>query len=217
MMCMLLSSPVRTSARWRSTFLCAGAALIALVAAGCNAPPDNRGTSGYRLDPAHDADSELGSQAPRSADLVEATDKMAMDIARRLDINNWESPPRVVLGKIENRSTMRNQNYQVFLVRLRSLLQSSGVREGIDFIAERDRVERYRDQEYGGKDPASSSAAYTSEADYMLVCEIYDLPSGGTNFFLFNYQLVQLRDAASGPQGRPGQIVWENSYEVKFQ
>ncbi|MBX3374652.1 MAG: hypothetical protein KF817_12545 [Phycisphaeraceae bacterium] len=196
----------------------ATAALILGSLAACQtAPPENRGTSGYRLDPTHDADSELGRRAPRSADLVEATDRMAQDIARRIDITNWQSPPRIVLGRIENHSTLRDQNWQVFLARLRSQLQSSSAREGLDFFAERARVERFRDQEYGGKDPASSSAAYRSEADYMLVCEVYDLPSGGTNYFLFNYQLVQLREAASGPQRRPGEIVWENSYEVKFQ
>ena len=51
----------------------------------------------------------------------------------------------------------------------------------------------------------------------MLTCEIYDLPSGGTNYYLFDYQLVQLREAETGPDVGRGAIVWENSYEVKFQ
>ena len=59
--------------------------------------------------------------------------------------------------------------------------------------------------------------AYESRADYVLTCEVYDLPRGGTNYYLLNYQLVQLRDAVTGPDVGSGAIVWENSYEVKFQ
>jgi len=191
-------------------------ALLASLSA-CHTPPPNTGQSGNRMDPTRDASSEADSRAPRSADLVNATDRMAVSIAQRLDVVNRQSPPRIVVGKVENHSRMQNQNYQVFLVRLRSLLQSSGSREGLEFIAERQRVEKYRDQEYGGKDPASTSAAYQSDADYMLNLEIFDLPSGQTNYYLFNYQLVQLRDAVGGPDKGAGRIVWEDSYEVKFQ
>jgi hypothetical protein len=104
----------------------------ALLLAACQAtPPDNRGQSGYRMDPTHDAPSELGSRAPRSQDLVTATDMMAQNIASRLDIANRESPPRIFVGKIENHSAMPEQNYQVFLVRLRGQLQASGARHGL--------------------------------------------------------------------------------------
>ncbi|MDY7109371.1 MAG: hypothetical protein SYC29_12115 [Planctomycetota bacterium] len=189
-----------------------------LLLAACQAtPPDNRGQSGYRMDPARDAPSELGTRAPRSQDLVTASDKMAQDIASRLDITNRESPPRIFVGKIENHSVMPEQNYQVFLVRLRGQLQASGARHGLEFIRERQYVEQQRDREYGGKDPESTAAAYESRADYVLTCEIYDLPSGGTNYYLFDYQLVQLRDAETGPDVGRGAIVWENTYEVKFQ
>jgi hypothetical protein len=191
---------------------------LGLLLQACQSPPPaNRGQSGYRMDPSHDAPSELGTQAPRSADLAAATDKMAQDLAMRLDIVNADSPPRIVVGRIENNTTMPHQNYQIFVVKLRAELQAAGTRHGLEFIRERRAVEAYRDEEYAGKDYDSSADAYMSQADYMLVCEIYDLPSGGTNYFLFDYQLVQLREAATGPNKVPGAIVWENSYEVKFQ
>jgi len=183
---------------------------------GCHTPPQNRGTSGYRMDPTTDSPSEYGVMAPRSADLVNATDQMARDIAQRLDITNRDSPPRIFVGTIENRTSAPAQNYQVFLVRLRSQLNASGAREGLEFVRERAYIEQQRTREYGGKDPYSTAMAYQSRADYVLTCEIYDLPRGGTNYFLLSYQLVQLRDAATGPDVGPGAIVWENSYEVKF-
>lgn len=180
-------------------------------------PPRNQGASGGRIDPTSDAPSEWGSRNLRSQDLIAATDQMAQDIASRLDINNRNSPPKIFVGKIENKTSSRHLNYQVFLARLRAQLNASGARHGLEFIRERDFIEAQRDREYGGKDPDSTAAAYQSRADYVLTCEIYDLPSGGTHYYLLDYQLVQLRDASSGPDVGAGAIVWENSYEVKFQ
>ncbi|MHC5023699.1 MAG: hypothetical protein ACYTGG_07285, partial [Planctomycetota bacterium] len=104
-----------------------------IIAAGCQtqAPP-NRGQSGYRTDPTHDSPSEWGSTTLRSADLVQATDRMAMDIAGRLDVVNTMNPPRIYVGLIENQTSMPSQNYQVFLARLRSLLNQSGTRHGLE-------------------------------------------------------------------------------------
>ena len=190
---------------------------VVTLAACQTGPPPNRGTSGYRMDPTSDSPAEAGVLAPRSADLINATDQMARDIARRLDITDRTSPPRIFVGEIENRTSAPNADYQVFLARLRSQLNSSGAREGLEFVRERGYIEQQRTREYGGKDPSSSAMAYESRADYVLTCEVYDLPRGGTNYYLLNYQLVQLRDAVTGPDVGAGAIVWENSYEVKFQ
>ena len=190
----------------------------ALTLTACQSgPPANRGTSGTRMDPTSDSSTELGSLGLRSADLVTATDRMAQDLAQRLDITSRQSPPKIFVGQIENKTTDRHFNYQVFLARLRAQLNSSGARHGLEFIRERQFVETQRTREYGDKDPQATASAYESRADYVLTCEIYDLPSGGTNYYLLDYQLVQLRDASSGPDVGSGAIVWENSYEVKFQ
>jgi hypothetical protein len=191
--------------------------ILCLLSACQNRPPKNEGMTGGRMDPTHDAPSEMGTRDLRSADLVNATDKMAQDIASRLDITNRQSPPKIFVGKIENKTSSRNQNYQVFLTRLRAQLNASGARHGLEFIRERDFVETQRDREYGGKDADSTAEAYKSRADYVLTCEVMDLPTRGTNYYLLDYQLVQLRDAASGPDVGSGAIVWENSYEVKYQ
>jgi hypothetical protein len=191
--------------------------LAGLFAAGCQSTPKNRGSSGGRIDPTSDAPSEAGSLDLRSADLINATDRMAADLAQRLDIANRESPPKIFVGQIENQTHMPQQNYQVFLARLRAQLNSSGTRHGMEFIRERQFVEYERQREYGNKQPDSTAEAYESRADYVLTCEIYDLPTRGTNYFLLDYQLVQLREASTGPDVGPGAIVWENQYEVKFQ
>ena len=185
---------------------------------GCNTPPRNEGWSGNRVDPSADGVAEVGSTNLRSQDLVTATDKMAMDIATRLDIVKSSNRPRIVVGAIENRTSAPEQNYQIFLARLRAQLNSSGARKGIEFVRERSFVEDQRDREFGGKDATRTSTAYQSRADFMLVGEMFDMPSGGTNFYLMTFQLVQLTNiAGSGTDVGAGAIVWENSYEVKFQ
>ncbi len=195
-----------------SAIVMIGLTLPALFACQATAPV-NRGQSGYRMDPTRDAHSELHTGTLRSADLVTATDTMAQDIAGRLDITNRASPPRIVVGDIENRTSMPHKNYQVFLTRLRAQLMSSGAHNGLEFIRDRSFVERQRAREHG----VESAAEYESRADYVLSCEVWDMSSGGTQYYLLDYQLVQLREAKTGPDLGPGAIVWENKYEVKFQ
>lgn len=191
------------------------APVLILGLASCGAP-QNQGTSGGRMEPDTSASSEVGSRQLGSRDLVTATDRMAMDIASRLDVTNAQSPPRIVVGHIENRTSRPEADYQVFLARLRAVLNASGARHGLDFVRERDYIEAQRDREYGGKDIGSSSIAYRSMADYMLTAEVFDLPSGDSRYYLVDFQLVQLREAQTGPNVGPGAIVWENLYEVKF-
>ena len=85
-----------------------------LLAAGCAstpAPPPNQGTMGGRMEPSRDADSERGIQAPRSADIITASDRMAASIAADPRINDPANPPTVVLGSIDNRTrTLRGED-----------------------------------------------------------------------------------------------------------
>jgi hypothetical protein len=191
---------------------------VLLLLSACQSGPENLGRSGGRLDPTHDSPVEVGVLDLRSADLVTATDHMAQDIAGRLDITNRSYPPRIVVGRIENRTGRPEQDYQVFLGRLRSQLLSSGARHGLDFRRERGFVEQQRAREYGVNDPQRSPHLYRSEAEYVLTCVISDLPAGGTVYYHLDFQLVQLVDEAiSGPDVGPGAIVWSGFHEVKYQ
>jgi hypothetical protein len=191
--------------------------VLVVALAGCQNTPKNQGSAGGRIDPTSDAKSEEGSTDLRSADLVNSTDRMAADIAQRLDINNRASPPVIVAGPMENATSRAEQNYQIFLERLRAQLLSAGTRHGLVFVRERAFVEQARDTEFGGKDPNATAEAYRSSADYLLTGKVSDLPSGDTNYYLVSFQLVQLRGARSGPDIGSGAIVWENMYEVKYR
>jgi len=193
-----------------------GALAVLLAACSTPPPPSNQGRAGGRVDPTTDAWSESGGTQLRSQDLVEATDTMAMSIAQRLDVTNRESPPRIVVGELVNRTSNPERNYQIFLTRLRALLNTSGAREGLEFVRERAFIEEQRDREFGGRDFDSSSVAYRSRADYMLTGTVDDMRSGNTNYVFMSVQLVQLREAATGPGRGAADIVWEGFYEVKF-
>ncbi|MCA9296672.1 MAG: hypothetical protein KC983_09140 [Phycisphaerales bacterium] len=206
----------------RSRLLCAAfLGGVACVSAGCQttpAPPPNYGQTGGRMDPTHDAPSELGTLELHSQDLVTATDQMAMDIASRLDITNRVDPPRIFVGRIENETSQPARNYQIFLNRLRAQLLASGARHGLDMRRESEFVETQRNREFGTKQPDRTAAAYQSQNEYVLTCIVQDLPTNYTNYYLLEYQLVQLVDyAETGPNVGPGAIVWSNFYEVKFQ
>lgn len=197
----------------------AALALPALLLAACaSQPPANEGRSGGRLDPTHDSPYESGVRDLRSADLVAATDRMAASIADRLDVASRDAPPRIIVGRIENHTSWPEQNYQVFLDRLRAVLLSSSARHGLDMRRERDFVQSQRAREYGVNDHERGPGAFRSEAEYVLTAIVSDLPAGGTDYFLVEYQLVQLVDrAATGPDTGPGAIVWAGMYEVKYQ
>ncbi len=188
--------------------------LVAAALAACATyPPPNRGQSGLRIDPSHDAPPEIGTGTLRSDDLVQATDRAAQDIASRLDVSNAENPPVIFVGTVENQTSMPQEDWQVFLVRLRGLLSSSSTdtRHGLRFVRERSFIEQQRQREYG------TAEGYESQADYVLTCQVHDLPTRGAQYYLLSFQLVQLREARSGPNLGPGATVWEDMYEVKYQ
>ena len=193
------------------------AACLLMMLSGCSSTPSNRGASGGRMDPSSDSPAEYGTLDLKSQDLVTATDQMARDIAQRLDVANRDNRPIIFVGQIENDTSRPEQEYQIFLNRLRAQLLASGSREKLDMRRERSFVEQQRSREFGGKDPDKTAAAYQSSAEYVLTCIVQDMPTRGTNYYLLEYQLVQLvENASTGPGGGAGAIVWSNFYEVKF-
>ncbi len=170
------------------------------------------------MDPSREAPSEMGSNDLRSADLVTATDRMAMDIASRPDINNPDNPPILFVGPVVNKTSQPQQNFEIFVARLRAIRNASQSRHGLSIRADREFIERMRQLEYGTTSDPDSGEAYASPNEYVLTAIIHDMPSGGTNYYLVEYQLVQLAEyAESGPNRGAATIAWSNFYEVKFQ
>lgn len=179
-------------------FLTLTAATFAMVMIGCS--PQNRGTPGeYRVESRTDRERGLGS-----ADVTVATDQMTASIANEPRVRKVDGQPTIiVMDRIENRTSMPSQDYQLFLARIRASLNQSGARDALQFVETRYRADAIKERE--GLPPGQHGTTRTVP-EYALTGAFYDLPRGGTNYYLLTFQLVDLRNEM---------VVWENSYEVK--
>lgn len=186
---------------------------VLIWAVGCgSSPARNRGRT-----PVKDLDRRDPSEhGLASKDLTTATDAMVQSIAAHPDFRNAKHRTVVVMSRVRNRTSRPNKDFDIYLARIRVNLNRSGARRNIGFVAARSDVEAERAREgigsSGGSefedpDAAPSGGGYRSKARYVLKGVFYDAPSGGTNTYLLTFQLVRFSD---------GEIVWEDSYEVKF-
>ncbi len=181
--------------------LLAATAIPAMLLAGCQTyPPEDYGrTTTVPVDQRQSYERGLASK-----DLTAATDDMVRSIAAKPEIRDSPYRVQIVMADVVNRTSMPARNYDIYLARIRALLNQTDSRYNIGFVTEKARVEQLRRSE--GLDPAGGSS-YASKADYALQGEFYDLPNQGSNYYLLTFQIVDLSD---------GEIYWENSYEVKF-
>lgn len=167
------------------------------LAACQHQPPPNVGrTTTYPADQRLPQERGLASK-----DLITATDQFVQRFAS--DRRTVESPTRlnIVVGEAQNMTSTPARNFDIYLARIRASLNASeSNRYNMAFIAPRREVDRIRQREGLG-------AAGATKADYYLTSQFFDLPNAGTNFYLLTFQVTDLAD---------GEIVFEDSYEVKF-
>ncbi|MCR9216223.1 MAG: hypothetical protein ACFHWZ_03105 [Phycisphaerales bacterium] len=184
----------------RLSLLAIGSVSI-MALSGCqnSAPADYGRTTTVPVDQRQSYERGLASK-----DLTAATDDMVRSIATKPEIRDSPYRVQIVMADVVNRTSMPARNFDIYLARIRALLNQTDSRYNIGFVTEKSRVEQLRRSE--GLDPAGGSS-YASKADYALQGEFYDLPNQGSNYYLLTFQIVDLND---------GEIYWENSYEVKF-
>lgn len=151
----------------------------------------------------------------QSKDVVDASDKMAMDLLRIPEINASPTQLTVVFTGMENQSSKPTVNYQIFLERLRVNVAQQG-RGRLAIIDNRDRVANIQSRELDSQAPAPNFGQGGMpqgavgpggiQPEYALYGRVYDMPNRGTNYFLFTFELTNLRTR---------QMVWSNQYEVK--
>lgn len=168
--------------------------------AGCHGPLNRGVPKSYRLEsrlPIERANSRLGS-----ADLTVATAEMVEDIVNTPRVRPKNGKRVIVMGRVTNRTSMPAEQFRIFLARIRVLLNQSGARKDLVFIADRQKAERIKTRE--GYPPEASARALP---EYALTGTFYDMPRGRSNYYLLTFQLVDLST---------DRIVWENMYEVKL-
>lgn len=172
--------------------------LIATLTA-CDTTPKNEGQpKGYR------PESRLPSEgsALGSGDLLVASERAVVGISDVPEIKQAGMQTVIVMDRVENKTSDPSASYDIYLARIRALLNQSGARRNLIFVETRAKAEDIKARE---GIPVTQSARQRPR--YALTATFYDMPRGGTNFHLLTFQLMDLTNDI---------IAWEGSYEVKL-
>jgi hypothetical protein len=174
--------------------LSVAATLFAAVAAGCHS--DRPHDVGQARPSVGDLDSR--DRGLQSKDVVDASDLVAQHL---LSLPDFNGPTRktVVVTNIENRTTNPNFNYDIFMQRLKANVGMHG-RDRLMVITNRDRVNALRSKEleggsegFGQGDGGRGRApAQSIQPEFALSATVTDLPNRGTNYYLFNFSMINM-------------------------
>ncbi len=184
-----------------------GAALAAcLLLSGCAQP----GYSTYRPSI---SSFQPGDQGLQSRDLVDMTNRLAADLLKIPEIAQNPNKVIIVMTGIDNKTSQPWQNDQIYLARMRALLNQYA-RDRLAFVIGPQQLQQLQQQELGstGGDPFEQSSRGQVPQNtrmipqYALKGVFYDLPNSATTYYLCTFQLVNLQT---------GELVWEGHYETR--
>ncbi len=193
------------------------AASIALSAGACNSPPS--GDSSGRVSPGTTTAAESRSRAIPPASLIEASDKVAQELAR--DIKRVAEEVgggyriTIVFGHIENKTQgeVGTQEFEMVRDRIQSRLnQSELFRDNVRFVETRASIEELRQRERGTPrdllQEGRATGVSQAPPEYMLFLNgsMYGIFRGSTNLYYLKFELTRESD---------GEKVFSSDYEVK--
>lgn len=197
--------------RFQKALLAAALFSTAAISAGCHDDkPHSYGQARPPVDQLDDRDSGL-----QSKDVVNASDQMAQSLAALPEVNASPTQLLVVTTPAENRSSNPSVNYDIFLSRLKVNL-SKYARGRIALIENKQKLADLQNMELdhpsggdpfqqGGRPPVAGGPGGL-QPDYALYCTITDMPNKGTNYYLFEFKMTNLKTR---------QITWTDMYEVR--
>jgi len=186
-----------------------GMGLMTFLVSGCTRDiPNDYGDQRRPVDQIDYRDNGL-----QSKDVVSASDLMARDLLADEGLRRASAQWVMVVDKFEDHTLDRafNVNYDIFIERLRTNLGQYG-KGGVTLVENKDRLNQLRNKELdstrgdqfgqgsGGGGPGRL------QPDFALYGKAFDLPNRGTNYYLLEFTVVNLRT---------GMQVWTNKYEVK--
>ena len=157
---------------------------------------------------------DVGSLHPedrgiQSKDLVESTDLMAMDLLALPELNDSRQRWTIVSTFMDNDTTRRRDQYDIFINRLKTKLAREG-RGRVQLIENRD---RFRDLQAHELEPTGDSRREPPgpagvQPQFALNGRVEELPNRATSTYRFEFNLTDLRNRT---------IVWTNDYLVKVE
>jgi len=138
-----------------------------------------------------------------SRDLLTATEQAVASIAQVEAIRRDDGRTPIVVDRVFNETSDASRDFQIFLARIRAMLNQSALNQDLVFVESRDKAEAILQRE--GYPPEQTARTVP---DYALTATFNDLPRGRTNYYLLTFQLINLRNQ---------QQLWEDFYEVKLE
>ncbi len=145
----------------------------------------------------------------QSKDLVETTDLMSMDLLSLPELNDARQRWTIVSTYMDNDTTRRHDQYDIFINRLKTKLAREG-RGRVQLIENRDRFHdlQARELEPTGDPRREPAGPAGVQPQYALYGRVEELPNRATSTFRFEFNLTDLRNRT---------VVWTNDYLVKVE
>lgn len=186
----------------------AGAAGLAVFAAGCQAPPPP-GTGSGRVPVGWSTPAEAGDARVLPDDYVEFSDQAVRALMNDLpDIaafRDMEERATILYGDIYNRTAnISSVEFETVRERIKNnLMQSRTFNEKFRVIIARAQLDELRRREVNR--PVEEER-FDEANTYLLNGTMYRIGRGDTHYYLMTFELVNFRS---------GEIVWVNDYESK--
>ncbi len=186
---------------WKRT---AAAVTTSILILGCSA--DKPHDYGQERPPVGELDKR--DKGLQSKDVVQASDQMAQDLLADRELNASHERWLMVVDHIENRTTDRGFDMDIFLERLRVNLAKYG-KGRVQLVENKAKLRELQSHELDHErdTPAAPPVARARmQPDFGLYGRIMELPNRGTSYYLCEFTVTDMRTGAQ---------VWTNAYEVK--
>jgi Peptidoglycan-synthase activator LpoB len=158
---------------------------------------------------------DSGDRGLQSKDVVSSSDQMAMDLLALPELNASRTRWTIVVGHVENLTSARRGDLDIFLERLRTRIAELG-HGRVALIENRATYHKLQSDELepsgggdqygqGGGDKSAPGSAGI-QPDFELYGRIMELPNRSTDYFLCEFTLTDLHTREQ---------VWTRSYEVR--
>src|SRR5882672_10158858 len=186
-----------------------GIGLLSFLVGGCSRDiPNEYGNQRPPVDTIDERDRGL-----QSKDVVSASDLMARDLLADEGLRRANAQWVMVVDRFEDHTLDRhfNVNYDIFIERLRTNIGQFG-KGSVTLVENKVKLNQLRNKELDSSrgdefgQGSGGGGPGRLQPDFTLYGKAFDLPNRGTNYYLLEFTVVNLRT---------GTQVWTNKYEVK--
>jgi hypothetical protein len=183
------------------------AALAGLGLAGCASDkPEGYARERPPVEDLHSRDRGL-----QSSEVVEASDLLVQKILSLPEVNHAQTRLTVVFTGLEDLTTTRQFNYDIFLERLKTNISEQG-RDRIAIVSNRDKfygtraaeldLPRGERDDFGQGDGRARGAPVSNriQPDYALTGKVMEIRNRGTSYYHFTFSLADIRTNGGGTE-----------------